>query len=95
VAADNLSVEAIEQQLARLAQERLELENTLVQRRHQEKHALVLPAMKGWSGPLAIFAMQPLLLFVFARRYGVKELPESVDRLVAMAKAATPGHTKP
>jgi hypothetical protein len=51
--------------------------------------------MKGWSGPLAIFAMQPLLLFVFARRYGVKELAESVDRLVAMAKAATPGHTKP
>ena len=56
--------------------------------------ALVLPAMKGWSGLLAIFAMQLLLLFVFARRYGVKERAESVDRLVAMAKAATPGHTK-
>jgi hypothetical protein len=50
--------------------------------------------MKGWSGPLAIFAMQPLLLFVFARRYGVKERAESVERLVAMAKAATPGHAK-
>ena len=57
--------------------------------------ALVLPAMKGWSGPLAIFAMQLLLLFVFARRYGVNELAESVERLVAMAKAATPGHTRP
>ena len=41
MAAENLSVEEIEQQLAQLAQERLELENTLEQRRHQEKDALV------------------------------------------------------
>jgi hypothetical protein len=62
---------------------------------NSEFDALVLPAMKGWSDPLAIFAMQLLLLVVFARRYGVKELAASVDQLVAMAKAATPGHTKP
>jgi DNA-binding protein H-NS len=41
VAAENMSVEEIEQQLAQLTQERLELENTLEQRRHQEKYALV------------------------------------------------------
>ena len=41
MAVENLSVEEIEQHLARLAQERLELENTLEQRRHQEKYALV------------------------------------------------------
>jgi hypothetical protein len=56
--------------------------------------ALVFPPMRTWTGPLAIFAVQLLLLFMVARRYGVKELAEWVDRLVAMAKASIPGRRK-
>jgi DNA-binding protein H-NS len=40
VAVENLSVEQIEQQLAQLAQDRLELENALEQRQHQGKYDL-------------------------------------------------------
>jgi hypothetical protein len=57
--------------------------------------ALAFPPMRTWIGPLAIFVVQILLLFLVARRYGVKELAEWVDRLVAMAKASTPGRRKP
>jgi len=56
---------------------------------------LAFPPMRTWTGPFAIFAVQLLLLFMVARRYGVKELAEWVDRLVTMAKASTPGRTKP
>jgi len=40
MAVENLSVEQIEQQLAQLAQDRLELENALEQRRQQGKYDL-------------------------------------------------------
>jgi DNA-binding protein H-NS len=40
VAVENLSLEQIEQQLAKLAQDRLELENALEQRRQQGKYEL-------------------------------------------------------
>ena len=57
--------------------------------------ALVFPPMRGWTGPLAIFVLELLLLFVFARRYGVKELAEWLDWLVAIGRGPAGGRTKP
>lgn len=57
--------------------------------------ALVFPPMRTWTGPLAIFVVQLLLLFVFARRYGVKELADWLDWLVAITPESTRGRQKP
>jgi hypothetical protein len=57
--------------------------------------ALVFPPMRGWTGPLAIFVLELLLLFVFARRYGVKELAEWLDWLVGLTGGPAGGRTKP
>jgi len=57
--------------------------------------ALVFPPMRGWTAPLAILVLELLLLFVFARRYGVKELAEWLDWLVAIVRGPAGGRTKP
>jgi len=57
--------------------------------------ALIFPPMRTWTGPLAIFVVQLLLLFVFARRYGVKELAEWLDWLVAITQGSARGQKKP
>jgi hypothetical protein len=56
--------------------------------------ALVFPSLRGWTSPLAIFVLELLLLFVFARRYGVKELAEWLDWLVAITRGPAGGRTK-
>jgi len=57
--------------------------------------ALVFPPMTAWTGPLAIFVVELVLLFVFARRYGVKELAEWLDWLVGITQGPTHGQKKP